>query len=136
MLTDFDPKLLATCGMNCAVCDKHLRTKNTCPGCQFEGAGKTARCSNCATVQCASARGLTFCVDCADYPCLRIKRLDKSYKQRYNVSLIKEARDMRAMGETAYLAEQSVRWRCKQCGGVVSLHTSICSACGRPHAIN
>jgi hypothetical protein len=59
-----------------------------------------------------------------------IKRLDRSYRQRYAVSLVDDALRRQALGVEAYLLEEKTRWCCALCGGVVSLHDRVCSQCG------
>lgn len=74
-------------------------------------------------------QGIHFCYDCSSFPCNVIKRLDKSYQQRYQVSLIEGAMRLKAVGAHQYLREESEKWQCDDCGGVISLHDRMCSIC-------
>ncbi len=126
--------LLAPCGMNCLHCYAHLRAKNVCPGCRMEVENKPRHCQTCAIKQCAGEHAVTYCVDCPQFPCARIKRMDKRYRERYHISLIANARRLRADGAAAYLQAEKQRWTCAQCGGVISVHHRVCSACAAPDA--
>lgn len=122
--------MLAPCGMNCYVCYAHLRQKKACMGCRGEDACKPNHCRVCAIKTCANDHHVTFCADCDAFPCQIIKRLDKSYRDRYQISLIANANRMKEIGIEAYLAEERAKWTCSHCGGVISLHDAFCSECG------
>jgi len=122
---------LAPCGMNCLVCYTYLRKKKPCMGCHGQDASKPEHCRTCRIKNCASNRGINFCFECASFPCPTIKRLDKSYQQRYQVSLIENAIRIKTVGAKQHLREEKQKWTCVQCGGVISLHDRVCSRCGK-----
>jgi hypothetical protein len=122
--------LLAPCGVNCSACYVHLKTKNPCAGCRVHSVGQPAHCRTCKIKTCAAEQPVDFCADCPKFPCTLIKRMDKSYQQRYHVSLIANGLRLKAIGIEAYQAEENARWTCKVCGGVISQHDGFCSACG------
>ena len=78
---------------------------------------------------CARARGLFHCHACAEYPCGRIRNLEKSYRARYGVSLIANGLFVRKHGVTAFMERQKKEYTCTACGGVISLHERECSEC-------
>lgn len=123
--------MFAPCGMNCMVCYKHCYHKKPCAGCLNSDAGKPAHCRVCAIKDCAALKGLSHCYKCTEYPCKRIKRLDKSYQTRYGVSLIENSRFVRAHGLTAFLNRQKAQYACPVCGGIISIHDAQCSECQR-----
>jgi hypothetical protein len=125
--------MLAPCGMTCAVCYVHLRDKKTCLGCHGQDESKPNHCRECKIKECAVSRGLDFCFECPTFPCPSIKRLDKSYRQRYQVSLIDNSVRIKTVGAKQHLLEEKEKWTCSQCGGVISLHDRVCSECG--HAL-
>ena len=125
-----DPTLLAPCGMHCLVCYVYFRKKKPCRGCRAMDGSQPDHCRVCKIKTCAGEHGVAFCSDCPDFPCTVIKRLDRSYRQRYAVSLVEDARRRQALGVEAYLLEKKARWTCAACGGVVSLHDRVCSECG------
>lgn len=122
---------LAPCGMNCAVCYAHLRPKKPCPGCRQPDANTPNHCRTCNIKACATEHEVTFCGDCDTFPCKLIKRLDASYRKRYDTSLIENARRIKAEGISAFLQAEQRRWTCSACNGVISLHDRVCSQCGQ-----
>lgn len=125
--------MLAPCGMNCAVCYKHVsvqRRGTPCEGCLKGDAGKPAHCSNCKIKGCAQEKGHTYCFACADFPCKLIINLDKSYRTRYAASLVENSRAAQEKGVSAFLEQDRQKWTCPQCGGAFSLHDGACSECG------
>jgi RNA polymerase subunit RPABC4/transcription elongation factor Spt4 len=123
--------MLAPCGVNCAVCYVHLRKKKACEGCRGADGSKPNHCRNCKIQACVSERGLALCVDCEDFPCGLIKRMDKSYRQRYQLSLVENARRFREIGGEQFMREEVVKWTCAACGGAISQHDRICTVCGK-----
>jgi hypothetical protein len=123
--------LFAPCGMNCLVCYAHLRKKKPCDGCLAADTHKTERCKSCFIKQCAQQKGLVYCFDCPDFPCQRIKNLEKSYLKRYQVSLIENSRLVQASGLEPFFQKERLRWACPECGGLVCLHDKMCSQCGQ-----
>ncbi|MBE2201158.1 MAG: DUF3795 domain-containing protein [Anaerolinea sp.] len=123
--------MLAPCGMNCRVCYVHLKKKKPCLGCWGQDDSKPEHCRTCKIKTCALEQGIDFCFNCSTFPCAIIKRLDKSYRQRYQVSLIDNAMRLKTVGAKQYLKEERDKWTCADCGGIVSLHDRVCSECGK-----
>jgi hypothetical protein len=122
-----DPAMLAPCGIFCAVCYRHLG-RNPCGGCGAAH-GNPAHCGTCKMKCCAKERGLSHCFLCGEFPCLRIRRLDKSYRKRYNASPVENGLAAKEMGVTAFLVGHLRLYTCRACGGVISMHDGICSEC-------
>jgi hypothetical protein len=123
--------MLAPCGMNCAVCYAHLRKKKTCPGCRGQEDNQPAYCRRCNIRNCAIGREIDFCFECSTFPCVAIKRMDKRYRLRYQVSLIENGLRNKAMGTKRFLLEENQKWTCTRCSGLISLHDRVCSECGK-----
>ena len=123
--------MLAPCGITCITCYVYLRKKNPCTGCLAESENKPKHCQNCKKKNCAESRGLTHCAQCEDFPCRLVKSLDKSYRQRYGTSLLRNAEHLQEIGTEKYLQEEKQRWTCRECGGVVCIHDHLCSDCGQ-----
>jgi len=123
--------MLAPCGMNCAVCYVHLRKKKPCMGCRSMDGSQPNHCRKCKIKNCVTEKGIGFCFECPSFPCASIKRLDKSYRQRYQVSLIENGVQIKAVGIEQHVIEQKQQWTCTQCGCIICLHDRICSECGR-----
>jgi hypothetical protein len=131
MDTEIAAIMLAPCGMNCQVCYVHLK-KKPCPGCRGAADAKPEHCRKCQIKDCALRQGLDFCFSCSAFPCTILKRLDKSYQKRYRVSLIGNAKRLKIVGIQQFWLEESEKWTCAVCGGVISLHDGVCSECGLP----
>jgi hypothetical protein len=123
--------MLAPCGINCGVCYMYLKKKKPCLGCRGQDVAKPEHCRKCKTKDCSIGQGIGFCFNCSSYPCATIKRLDKSYRQRYQVSLIDNAVRLKKVGAEQYLKEEREKWTCIDCEGVISLHDRVCSECGK-----
>jgi hypothetical protein len=126
-------KMIAPCGMNCGLCIAHLRAKNRCPGCNGDEAGKAKHCGVCRIKYCVEIerREQKFCFECAKFPCLRLRQLDKRYRTKYSMSMIGNLESIRELGLEGFVTREKDRWRCPECGGVVCVHRENCIFCGR-----
>lgn len=125
--------MLAPCGMNCAVCYKHVSIRKhgkPCEGCLKGDLGKPEHCRQCKIKSCAQEKGIVHCFECASFPCKLIKNLEKSYNKRYNASLIENSNMAHEKGISAFLEQDRHKWTCSKCGGAFSLHDGVCSECG------
>ena len=129
-------ELLAPCGMNCGVCSNYLAMENDlkkkgmgktyCAGCRIQG-------RNCYyTKQCDPlGKGLVrFCYECGDFPCRRLKTLDKRYRTFYHMSMIENLEFVKKNGIEMFLEKEAEKWHCPECGGVICCHNGICYSCG------
>jgi hypothetical protein len=128
--------LIAPCGMNCALCMSYLAMKNDlkkqgvmtgyCAGCRPRG-------KNCAFMKKSCellAKGLVkYCYECAEFPCQRLKNLDKRYRTNYHMSMIENLDYIKEHGMTKFLKQQLEKWRCLKCGGVITCHGGLCYSC-------
>ena len=131
-------QLIAPCGMNCAPCKAHLRTRQPCPGCHREYTHKSVTKVVCLIKNCPTIKQNQsgFCFECAKYPCKSLKHLDKRYRTKYSMSMIENLEFIREKGLNAFVEKEKERWRCKNCGGVICVHTGRCHQCGeRPDDI-
>lgn len=126
---DIEPIMLAPCGMNCMVCYKHCYHKKPCDGCLKSDKGKPEHCRKCKIKDCIQVKGISYCYECTDYPCKRIKYLEKSYNTRYQASLIANSAYVQKRGLTAFMEEQKKRYTCPVCGGIISIHDAECGEC-------
>jgi len=129
-MTFIPPSMLAPCGITCAACYAHVRKKKPCPGCNGEESAKPGYCNRCKIKTCAANRGVAFCFECASFPCALVKQIDKRYRLKYKISLIENGIRAKTVGAEKHLLEEKEKWTCAACGGVVSLHSRICSECG------
>ena len=129
-----DHKMVAVCGMNCTVCYKHLITKKyakKCNGCKYDDETLPEHCRKCKIKDCAKNKNLSYCFVCEEYPCKWITNLDKSYQQRYHVSLITNGLFIKQNSMEEFLKQEKEKWSCSDCNGMISLQDGFCSQCKR-----
>ena len=125
-------ELIAPCGMNCGICMAYLRKEKRCPGCHDYNTNKSVSRIKCIITNCETikANESGFCYECAEYPCKRLKQLDKRYRTRYAMSMIENLENIRNIGLAAFVEKEKERWRCLKCGGVICVHRGYCYSCG------
>jgi hypothetical protein len=111
-------KLIATCGMNCGLCLHYLRAENKCPGC-FSGRKVNNRPIKCGIRLCKHRKG-EFCFECIQFPCERLKRLDKRYKLKYGMSEIENLENIRDKGIEKFVKIECKKWQSDQ--GTFCIH--------------
>lgn len=124
-----DTMMFAPCGMNCKVCYKHCYHKKPCEGCLKSDFGKPEHCRKCKIKDCIKLQGLTYCFECTSYPCKLIKNLEKSYKKRYQASLMENSVYVQTYGLEKFMNQQKAKYTCLKCGGIISIHDRECSEC-------
>ncbi|MBS4057828.1 MAG: DUF3795 domain-containing protein [Bacteroidales bacterium] len=132
--TTAEAMLIAACGINCRSCMAWLRTRNRCNGCKATVGPKANHCSSCVIRNCpqlaASSKGL--CFECNDFPCRRLRQLDKRYRLKYNENLIGNLQRIQHIGIDQFMAFQQLKWQCAHCGALLSVHRPNCKQCGKP----
>jgi hypothetical protein len=125
--------LIAPCGINCSTCIAFLRKKNKCSGCMSETGIKVTHSSSCKIKNCESLTNSdsNLCYECIRFPCQRIKNIDKRYSTRYHLSLIQNLLTIKEIGMTKFLAKESIRWSCPNCGSALSVHREYCPTCNQ-----
>ena len=84
-------ELIAPCGMNCGICKFYIREKNTCPGCRELDKKILQTRFKCIIRNCIilKDRNWKYCSDrCDNYPCKRLKSLDKRYRTKYHMGML------------------------------------------------
>jgi hypothetical protein len=105
--------LIAPCGMNCNLCIAHLRDRQKCPGCRGCDKNKSKSCIYCAIKNCKflNQKKWRYCSDkCTEFPCLRLKRLDKRYKTKYGMSMIENLKAISSNGIREFILDEEKRW--------------------------
>lgn len=131
-----EEELIAPCGMNCSLCiayqfkqkdlNKQGFHRKYCPGCIPRGENCTHMADSCELL----GKGLVrFCNECQDYPCKRLKDLDKRYRSKYHMSMIENLNAIKENGMQEFLANQDEKWRCSTCGGTICCHNGLCLDC-------
>ncbi len=133
---EMSEQLIAPCGMNCGLCIAHqaqkydldkkgFRRKN-CQGCLPRGKNCMHMKDSCNKVGNGLIR---FCYNCIDFPCKRLKALDKRYRTKYHMSMIKNLRSISEKGMKAFLESEAAKWRCSECGAAICCHNGLCLNC-------
>jgi predicted RNA-binding Zn-ribbon protein involved in translation (DUF1610 family) len=73
------------------------------------------------------------CSECEKFPCLKIRKIDKRYRTRYETSLILNIRTINKIGIESYLTQEAARWTCSNCGSLLCVHNNSCSECGKTY---
>ncbi len=131
-----EAKNIAPCGMNCGVCINFQARKldiNTqgfhktyCPGCIERGKNCTFMKKHCDLIGEGKIR---FCYQCDVFPCDRLKRLDKRYREKYHLSMIENLHRIQNDGMDTLLAFEEAKWKCDRCGGEITCHSGLCLKC-------
>jgi len=131
-----EDELIAPCGMNCALCisyqseryDLHQSgmKRKYCPGCLPRG----EHCLHMGKVCTVLGQGeLRFCFECHQFPCSRLKSLDRRYRDRYHMSMIDNLKKIRDHGLRSFSTEQQSHWACYHCGELICCHVGLCLHC-------
>jgi len=134
MSATFKPDLIAPCGMNCRICIGFFgyavngrKRKNTCKGCNPGD-------KNCAFIKKSckklSKKEIKYCFECTDFPCDHLKKLDKRYTTKYDMSMINNLEFIKNKGIKMFLKQQEEKYSCPKCNGVICVHTNKCYSCG------
>ena len=128
-----DKDLIAACGMNCAICKAFSRKRNPCPGCRLIDQKSAKNRLHCIVRDCniLKEKNWMFCSDkCDEYPCKRLKALDKRYRTKYHMSMLENLEYIQKSGIEKFLEKEDKKWRCPQCGRIVTCHGGMCLTCG------
>ncbi len=122
--------------MNCGLCVSYLAQQNDLNHKGFKKgycAGCLPRGKNCAFMKKSCellGKGLVrFCYECSNYPCRRLKTLDKRYSTRYHMSMIENLDFIQAHGLGSFLAREAAKWACPKCGATICCHNGLCFHC-------
>jgi hypothetical protein len=147
---------VAPCGLYCGACTIRLAGKSghrqlleeiaavltsregksiraddlACEGCLSDGAVAIV-CRDCALRACALEKGVGHCSCCPEYPCQGITDFSQDGLP-HHAEIPKNVSRQKESGLEAWADEQDRRWRCPQCGRIISWYDSQCSACGSP----
>jgi hypothetical protein len=130
-------ELIAPCGMNCALCCSYLAYKNDlkskginhtyCKGCRQQN-----KICSCIKKKCKliNKDEIDYCYECNEYPCKAVSQLDKRYTTFYRMSEIENLNFIKEFGIKKFLKQQEKKWKCEECGELISCHNGICYSCG------
>lgn len=118
-------QLVAPCGMNCALCQAYQGKGLACHG--YGHGGERKACQNCSIQKCENKKA--FCFECTQYPCKRLKALDKRYRTKYHMSMLENLALIQTNGLDEFVRQQNERYRCSNCGKLRTVHQDYCLYC-------
>jgi hypothetical protein len=126
-----EARVIAPCGMNCALCLAFQRPKRKCLGCWGEDTNKPKSCQLCIIRKCTTIQNNSshFCYECEKMPCKRLKQLDTRYRTKYGMSMIANLAEIKNQGIDKFLAHQTEKYMCPTCQGLLCVHRSRCLTC-------
>jgi len=76
-----------------------------------------------------SGKKIRFCFECEQMPCKNLERIDKRYRNRYAMSMVQNLKEIQTKGIETFLENQESKYKCPNCGEVVSVHDRKCYSC-------
>ncbi len=147
-----DRKLVGICGIYCGTCPSYLaqqqndiaeleqraRERNftieevRCNGCHSDKVMPT--CVECKSGfrKCASEHGVTWCFECADFPCQRLEDFKHVHIENgisHHEHLIEELQYIKDNGMDAWLEKRDREGRCPQCRKLLYWSVRDCPDC-------
>lgn len=116
--TKINKNLIAACGMDCGLCLHYLRAENKCPGC-FTGRKVNNKPIKCGIIICRKRRG-EYCFDCDEFPCERLKTLDKRYRIKYGMSEIENLHNIKEKGIDNFVKSECEKYQSSK--GTLCIH--------------
>jgi len=95
--------------MNCGICKAYLRQNNPCYGCNYVQQNEPKTRAQCYLRLCTKRKG-QFCFNCIEFPCDKLKRLDKRYQTKYGMSEIENLIYIRDNGIKKFIEKEFKRW--------------------------
>ena len=131
-------KLIAPCGMNCAVCSLYLAHKNKietvkvrhCQGCRPRNRECFLKRKCNGELRLLNSK-IDFCYQCNIFPCDNLVKLDKRYRNNYDMSMIDNLREIEKNGIDTLIQSQRNKYRCPKCGQLISTHNKKCFVCDK-----
>jgi len=123
-------ELVAPCGMNCSICIAYFgermdggKRKKRCTGCRIEDKKCAFLKKKCELL---SKKKIKYCFECRDFPCRRLKTIDKRYENNYaeKISFIENLKFIRDNGIDKFLKKEEKRW--KKGDKVICVHNGKC----------
>jgi hypothetical protein len=130
----FSPDLIAPCGMNCAICSRHLSyvnnlNKSQCTGCRPRNKKCSYLFGKCTGINHKAKSDAAFCFTCNQFPCKQIDRIDRRYKTNYKMSMKENLGFIKTKGILKFIINQYEKYACQKCGGLISIHNRKCFKC-------
>lgn len=146
--------LLGICGLYCGDCPNYLAPRQgdfatlealaaekgvspedlPCDGCLSGQVSGECRVCGHGFRDCAQEHGVTWCLECGDFPCQRLEDFRHVHVKNgisHHATVIEDLRCICKSGARAWLARKSAEATCPACGRRRYWYDRACSACGR-----
>jgi rubrerythrin len=74
-----------------------------------------------------------FCFACGEYPCKKVKHIDKRYRSKYGMSMIENLNAIKETGIRNFIKLEKQKWTCPECGNLICVHKKNCLICSAEH---
>lgn len=141
-----DKRLAAVCGLFCLACTFFIGTKEDperlkmmamhlqlpveeleCHGCRSEKRAFFCR-KYCKMTKCSVEKGINFCGECPEYPCVELKAFQKEMPHR--IELWESQERIKKVGYEKWYAEKTEHYTCTNCRTLNSTYDIACRKCG------
>ena len=96
--------LFSACGLNCGLCPRfHTAGSSKCPGCS--GEGFSSKHPGCGVLSCCQRKGIEFCFECEEFPCIKYDGADESDSFISHFSQMKDLKKAESSGISEYIKE-------------------------------
>ncbi len=144
--------LVGICGLYCGSCPSYIADRENdieelenrarelditvedarCRGCHSDRV--MVHCVECRNGfrQCAREQGVTWCFECGDFPCDRLRDFRDIHVINgisHHTRVIEDLQYMKEHGIEQWVAEQEKAGRCPGCGKSLYWYTRICPVC-------
>jgi len=145
-------KLVGICGLYCGTCPQYLAWQENdteqlakisqehdipveeirCDGCLSDRV--ISFCLECrhGFRQCAKEKKVTWCFECPDFPCQRLRDFTKVHIVDgipHHAHVIDDLQYMKEYGVKAWVEKQEEAGRCPRCGKRLYWFTRVCPVC-------
>jgi hypothetical protein len=140
-----DKQFAAVCGLFCPACTIYIgstedpeRLKTVaqmtnataenlaCHGCHLDK--RTVYCESCKMLKCSAEKGIDFCIECKEYPCVELKEFQAGLPHR--IELWKSLERIKEIGFEKWYGEMVAHYSCPNCHTINSAYDIACRKCG------
>lgn len=146
-----DKTLVAACGLFCPSCAIFIASnedperlkrqaeylnltieETRCEGCRSKK--RNANCNKCFMLKCTTEKGIDFCSECNEYPCIELKEFQSIMPHR--IELWKDLDKIKEVGFENYFVEALENYKCQKCETLNSGWDLSCRKCGNTPSCN
>lgn len=123
-------QLAGICGLFCGTCPMYPRH---CHGCLSDKLAPHCRTCPNGFRSCAKQKGVTWCFECAEFPCGRLADfLDTHWENgiSHHAGAVDNLKRMKELGVATWVSEQMDKARCPKCSAIVPWNKRACRCNG------